>query len=149
MNSKGVLDLARLFITLSETNSDISLRLWKQEGCFKFHLTNNNRHQQHPYSTYNENSNQRIFSTPPPRPFFQPNVSSQSLRTDSDLHHTAPEPDHTLMTNKGLHILPTTTNKEDEQDEHDDLPDQHRPEDQDDERNATMDKDHVSHEPYD
>ena len=47
------------------------------------------------------------------------------------------------MSNKGLLNQPTTTDGEDEQD---DLPDQHQPEDQDDEHDATKDKDHVIHE---
>ena len=99
MDSAGLLDLAGFFISLSKTYEDVSLRVWKQEGVFKFHLTNNNRGQHNSHSSLIENSNPtsfaaspdpKVFSTPPPQmPVFPSTAPAQGPKSDS--HHPTPK----------------------------------------------------------
>ena len=93
MDSTSLLNLAGFFVTMSETNPDITLKVWKEAGSFKFHLTNNH------HQPRRESSPQSIFSTPPP--VFSPKSPSQNHKPHSaPLHPQTPEPDQEIFSKK-------------------------------------------------
>ena len=84
MDSTGFLNLAEFYVKLSQTHDDISLRVWMEDGSYRFHLTNNHKQQQ-TFSSLNRPNHRPLSSTT-----FTPPASHNSPNNNSNLPSPLP-----------------------------------------------------------
>ena len=107
MDSNAFLKLADFFVSFSDTQDNVSLRVWKDGGLFKFHLTNNHQ-PQNSFISQTKDS-RKIFSTPN-----HPNSSPERSVALNNLHH------HPTV------VPSSASDTSDVEDKQDDLPEEGR-----------------------